>query len=99
PSLLSWGIFGREDKTLLLGSGRRAAQLREWLERKAEIGLRTVGLVSDEDKIDNAGFPLLGRPRQLEEIIRDHNITQVILLEFPLFSEANQDVIQICDQL
>ncbi len=99
PSLLSWGIFGREDKTLLIGSGQRAAQLREWLERKAEIGLRTVGLVSDDDKIDNAAFPLLGRPRQLEEIIRDHNITQVILLEFPLFSEANQSVIQICDQL
>jgi exopolysaccharide biosynthesis polyprenyl glycosylphosphotransferase len=99
PSLLSWGIFGREDKTLLVGSGQRAAQLREWLERKAEIGLRTIGLVSDDDRIDNAGVPLLGRPQQLEEIIRDHNITQVILLEFPLFSEANQNVIQICDQL
>ena len=99
PSLLSWGIFRREDKTLLIGSGQRAAQLREWLERKSEIGLRTVGLVSDDDKIDNAGVPLLGRLPQLEQIIRDHEISQVILLEFPLFSEANQNVIQICDHL
>jgi len=99
PSLLSWGIFRREDKTLLIGSGQRAAQLREWLQRKSEIGLRTVGLVSDDDNIDNAGVPLLGRPPQLEQIIRDHGIAQVILLEFPLFSEANQNVIQICDQL
>jgi exopolysaccharide biosynthesis polyprenyl glycosylphosphotransferase len=98
PSLLSWGIFRREDKTLLVGSGQRAAQLREWLQRKSEIGLHTVGLVSDDDKIDNVGVPLLGRTQELEPIIRDHGITQVILLEFPL-SEANQNVIQICDQL
>src|SRR5213080_2070910 len=99
PSLLARGIFSRENKTLLIGSGQRAAQLREWLQRKSEIGLRTVGLISDDDKIDNVGVPLLGRPQQLQQIIRDHEITQVILLEFPLFSEANQSVIQICDQL
>src|SRR5437016_4388271 len=99
PSLLSWGIFRREDKTVLVGSSQRATQLREWLQRKSEIGLRTVGLISDDDKIDNVGVPLLGRPQQLQQIIRDHEITQVILLEFPLFSEANQSVIQICDQL
>src|SRR5438067_13242480 len=98
PSLLAWGIFRREDKTLLVGSSQRVAQLREWLERKAEIGLRTVGLISDDDKIDNPGVPLLGRPDQLENVIRDHGITQVILLEFPL-TEANQNVIRICDQL
>src|SRR6266513_1557947 len=99
PSLLARGIFRREDKTILVGSSQRVAQLREWLERKSEIGLRTVGLISDDDQIDNPGVPLLGRPDQLEQIIRDHGITQIILLEVPLFSEANQNVIQICDQL
>src|SRR6266487_148139 len=99
PSLLARGIFRTEDKTLLVGSSQRATQLREWLQRKAEIGLRTVGLISDDDKIDNPEVPLLGRLDQIENIIRDHGITQVILLEFPLFSEANQNVIQICDQL
>ena len=99
PSILTRGIFRREDKTALVGSSQRAVQLREWLQRKAEIGLRTIGLISDEDKIDNLGIPLLGRPDQLERIIRDHEINQVILLEFPLFSEKNQDIIQVCDQL
>src|SRR5260370_23928861 len=99
PGLLAWGIFRREDKTILVGSSQRAMQLHEWLQRKAEIGLRTVGLISDDDKIDNPEVPLLGKPQQLEQIIRYHNITQVILLEFPLVSEANQNVIQICDQL
>jgi exopolysaccharide biosynthesis polyprenyl glycosylphosphotransferase len=99
PSILARGIFRREDKTLLIGSSQRAAQLRDWLQRKAEIGFRTVGLISDDDKIDDVGVPLLGRPDQLEQAIREYGITQVILLEFPLFSEANQNVIQICDQL
>ena len=99
PSILARGIFSREYKTLLIGSGQRAAQLREWLQRKSDIGLRTIGLLSDDDKIDNVGVPVLGRRDQLENVIREHDVTQVILLEFPLFSEANQDVIQICDQL
>ena len=99
PSILARGIFRREDKTILIGPSQRAAQLRNWLERKAEIGFRTIGLISDDDKIDNVGVPLLGRRDQLEQIIRDHGINQAILLEFPLFSENNQDVIQVCDQL
>ncbi len=99
PSILTRGIFRREDKTALIGSSQRAAQLRDWLQRKSEIGLRTVGLISDEDTIDNGGIPLLGRRAELEQIVHDHGITQIILLEFPLFAEANQNVIQICDQL
>jgi exopolysaccharide biosynthesis polyprenyl glycosylphosphotransferase len=99
PSLLARGIFRREEKTLLVGSSRKAIQLRDWLQRKAEIGLRTVGLICDE-KIDKTedGMPVLGISDEIEKIIRERGITQVILLEFPL-AEANQNVIRICDQL
>jgi len=99
PSILARGIFRREDKTVLIGSSQRAAQLRDWLERKAEIGFRTVGLISDEAIIDDIAVPLLGKRAELEQIIRERGITQVILLEFPLFAESNQNVIQTCDQL
>jgi len=99
PSLLARGIFRSEEKTLLVGSSRKAIQLRDWLQRKAEIGLRTVGLICDE-KIDKTedGLPVLGRSDEIEKIIRERGITQVILLEFPL-AEVNQNVIRICDQL
>jgi exopolysaccharide biosynthesis polyprenyl glycosylphosphotransferase len=100
PSLLARGIFRREEKTLLVGSSRRALQLREWLRRKAEIGLRTVGMICDENVDNNQdGIPVLGTSDQLEKVICECGITQVILLEFPLFTEINQDVIRICDQL
>jgi putative colanic acid biosynthesis UDP-glucose lipid carrier transferase len=100
PSLLARRIFRREEKTLLVGSTRKAALLDDWLQRKAEIGLRTVGLICDE-KVETTGnaVPIVGSSDQLEKVIRERDITQVILLEFPLFTDANQAVIQICDQL
>ena len=32
-------------------------------------------------------------------MIRERGITQVILLEFPLFTEVNRNIISVCDQL
>ena len=102
PGLLVRGAFARtrEEKTLLVGSSRKATQLREWLRRKASIGLRTVGLVCDEEiEQTEHGLPVLGRSNQFEEIVRERGISQVILLEFPLFSEINWDIIRTCDHL
>src|SRR3954470_1332808 len=100
PGVLARTIFRREEKTLLVGSRQKATQLSEWLRRKAEIGLRTVGLISDEmDENDDALVPIIGNPDQLEKVIRELSITQVILLEFPLLTPTNQAVIRICDQL
>ena len=100
PSILARGIFRTEDKTLLVGSSRKAEQLGEWLQRKSEIGLRTVGLICEES-IDRTqdGIPVLGKPEEIEKVIHEHGITQVILLEFPLFANAYQSVIHTCDQL
>lgn len=100
PSVLARGIFRREDKTLLIGSAQKAGQLGEWLSRKSKIGLRTVGLISDE-KIDKTadGIPVLGASNALQNVIRERGITQVILLEFPLFAEINWNIIRVCDQL
>jgi exopolysaccharide biosynthesis polyprenyl glycosylphosphotransferase len=99
PSVLARSIFKHDEKTLLVGSTQKAAQLRDWLRRKDKIGLRTVGLISDE-KIDQSeeGIPVLGSPDQLVKIIRERGITQIILLEFPL-TETNQNIIRVCDQL
>ena len=102
PSLLARGIFKgeREEKTLLIGSSEKAAQLRGWLRRKSDIGLRTIGLISDEaiDRTDD-GIPVLGQSDDLARLIRERGVTQVIMLEFPLFTEINREIIQVCDQL
>jgi putative colanic acid biosynthesis UDP-glucose lipid carrier transferase len=100
PAVLARTIFRREEKTLLVGSIQKALQLGDWLRRKSEIGLRTVGLISDEGGVDNeSGVPIVGTSDQLQQVIQERGITQVILLEFPLLTPANQAVIHTCDQL
>jgi putative colanic acid biosynthesis UDP-glucose lipid carrier transferase len=102
PSFLARRIFtgAREEKTLLVGSTEKAAQLRAWLRRKADIGLRTVGLVCDEQiEKTSDGIPVLGNSDELEKIIVERGITQIIMLEFPLFTEINRHIISVCDQL
>ena len=102
PSFLARRIFtgAREERTLLVGSSDKATQLEGWLRRKADIGLRTVGLVCDEPiQKTNHGIPVLGPPEKLEKIIAERSITQLIMLEFPLFTEANRKIITACDHL
>src|SRR6478672_5326814 len=73
PGVLARTIFRREEKTILVGSVQKATQLSEWLRRKAEIGLRTVGLISDEKTDENGEglVPIIGNPDQLEKVIRE----------------------------
>lgn len=102
PSFLARRFFtgAREEKTLLVGSTEKAAQLRGWLQRKADIGLRTVGLISSEpiEKTED-GIPVLGTPEDIERIIVEGSITQIIMLEFPLFTEVNRHIISVSDHL
>jgi putative colanic acid biosynthesis UDP-glucose lipid carrier transferase len=102
PSLLARNIFKNErvERTLLIGSSQKARQLRSWLRRKSEIGLRTIGILCDEPiEQTGDGVPVLGRSQDIERVVRERGITQVIMLEFPLFTDANHNIISVCDQL
>ncbi len=102
PNFLARTVFAgiREEKTLLVGPARKAAELREWLKRKSEIGLRTVGLLCDEPVSETPdNIPVLGTSGDLERVIRERGITQVILLEIPVFTELHGQLIGLCDQL
>jgi putative colanic acid biosynthesis UDP-glucose lipid carrier transferase len=100
PEFLARRIFRQEENTLLVGSTQKAAQLRNWLRRKAEMGLRTVGIICDEP-LDRVGgkIPVLGGLDRFRSAIEEHAVTQVILLEFPRFDERNRNLIATCDQL
>jgi exopolysaccharide biosynthesis polyprenyl glycosylphosphotransferase len=101
PQFLARRIFtGAQEKTILVGSTAKAAELRGWLRRKADIGLHTIGLVCDEqiEKTED-GIPVLGNSDDLEKIIVERGVTQVIMLEFPLFTDINRHMIRVCDQL
>src|SRR5947209_15253733 len=69
PSLLARNIFKNErvERTLLIGSAKKARQLRGWLRRKSEIGLRTIGLLCEEPIEQTPdGVPVLGTSGDIE---------------------------------
>ncbi|MEP7249458.1 MAG: exopolysaccharide biosynthesis polyprenyl glycosylphosphotransferase [Spartobacteria bacterium] len=100
PEFLARRMFRREENTLLVGSTVKAKQLRGWLRRKAEMGLRVVGIICEEpldcteDKI-----PVLGGPERFRSVVEERGVTQVIMLEFPELNDLNRNLIATCDLL
>ncbi len=100
PEFLARRIFRQEERTLLVGSTEKAKALRFWLRRKAEMGLRTVGIICDDSPNGKESkIPILGGFDRFRSTIQEQGVTQVIMLEFPAFNERNRNLIATCDQL
>jgi putative colanic acid biosynthesis UDP-glucose lipid carrier transferase len=86
PGLLAWVSFRemRQENTLLVGSCQGVARLAPWLQRKARFGLRTVGILCDEDHAHCSlpQCPILGRISDLARVITSRRVSQVLLIEF-----------------
>jgi exopolysaccharide biosynthesis polyprenyl glycosylphosphotransferase len=100
PEYLARKIFRREERTLLVGSPAKARALRRWLRHKAEMGLRTVGIICEEPfDCTEENIPVLGGFERFRAVVQENEVTQVIMLEFPQFNETNRQLIATCDQL
>src|SRR4030095_1975867 len=71
------------EKTLLIGSAARAAQLKNWLHQKSEIGLDTAGIICPAGSEQTSELRILGQLKDFNRIVRECGATQAILLEFP----------------
>ena len=85
PGFLVWISFReiRQENTLLIGSCQRVGPLIPWLQRKARFGLRTVGVLCDENHAHCSPphCPVLGTISALQRVINRHRVTQVLLIE------------------
>ena len=103
PRLLGQRFFGenRWERTLLVGRVARAEALRPWLERKASVGFRTVGILCDDDpwELEHCGYPRLGGMHEMVEVVRRHGVTQVIRTEMPVTADEQHFFVEACDQL
>jgi exopolysaccharide biosynthesis polyprenyl glycosylphosphotransferase len=89
-----------EERVLLVGSAERAAGLAQWLQQKEAVGYRTIGLLTDDPAADpGKAAKVLGRIDDLENAINGHAITQVMLLEFPMFSDLMPRMMAVCEKL
>ena len=107
------GVY--RQRTLLVGSIFRAAGFTAWLDSKQVLGVDCVGMVADEKMTDELAakfksdlhrklkhskvLPILGRTEDLEKVIREQDVSHVILLEYPIFSESITHIVYVCDKL
>jgi putative colanic acid biosynthesis UDP-glucose lipid carrier transferase len=102
PRWLARTIFGgsHEERTLLLGTAERAARLSHWLGTKEVLGFRTIGLLSDEpEEADAEGLRRVGKMDDLSAVVREHGVTQVILLELPRDPSGHRRLVTTVEKL
>lgn len=88
-----------EENTLLIGPAKKAWELRDWLERKADLGIRNIGLLCDEPNGHGHLMPLLGRIDDFERVVQEKNVTQAILVELPLSPDTLNRMTKTCERL
>ncbi len=85
PRFLRNQLFrgSRQERTILIGSPKRARKIRDWVIDKKGYGFHTVGILTEDRCAPNPWPQVLGTPSDLEAVLARHAITQVILLQLP----------------
>lgn len=98
PQALARRMFRglREQRTLLVGRIDTARKLASWITRKAQFGIRIVGLLTDQPPAP-CPVPILGRPDAFAATIRSQDVTQAILLDLPDRSRPDLDLLAAAD--
>jgi exopolysaccharide biosynthesis polyprenyl glycosylphosphotransferase len=99
-SLGKWSFSGdREERVALAGTAEQAHQLKSWLETKSLVGFRTVGLVYPNlAAAADSPFPPLGSLDKMGEILHEHSITQLIVLELSIGGPRLRQLTQLCEE-
>src|SRR5476651_2213435 len=99
PAVITKYAFSgsRIERTLIVGSPEKVSELGLYLAHKEDIGIKTIGLVCDDIPRGVYGkYRALGELSDLQPLLKMHNITQVIVAEFPAFKNQLQYITDIC---
>jgi exopolysaccharide biosynthesis polyprenyl glycosylphosphotransferase len=87
------------ENTLLVGPADKAWQMRDYLSRKADLGIKTIGLLCDYPNGHGHLMPVLGQVSDFERVVQEQNVTQAILVELPLSAETLNVMTKTCERL
>ena len=87
------------ENTLLVGTAEKAWHMRDYLSRKADLGINTIGLLCDEPGCQSDLMPVLGKLQDFERVVQERNVTQAILAELPLSGETLNSMTKTCERL
>ncbi len=89
---------GRQERVALVGTPAQAVELKPWLDRKRESGMKMVGLIWSEPASDQTSpFPFLGTWDHIEDILRRQSVTRLIVLNLSVGSERMRHLTRLCE--
>ncbi len=102
PDWVARIAFRRKDsvRTVFLGSAKSAHQLEGWAARQPFFGIDVLGVITYEMAAASTTLkmPILGEFMELPELIREHNVDQVVLLETRNSDWWVDTVVEICEK-
>ncbi|MCX6936552.1 MAG: exopolysaccharide biosynthesis polyprenyl glycosylphosphotransferase [Verrucomicrobia bacterium] len=102
PSALASLLFPQRAQlpTLFVGQGKSLEDLDSWISSRGHVGIAPIGFLSDElpSRGELAIAPYLGDINQLENVLKDHSVAQVILLDWNLRNEEIEHIVEHCEQ-
>lgn len=82
--------------TLLVGSAKSFPAFDEWLTNQTALGAHCLGQVTYRSRSARSDLPVLGDFAQLEEVVRQHRPTQLVMLEAPANPEDAALLLRVC---
>ncbi|ACB77038.1 exopolysaccharide biosynthesis polyprenyl glycosylphosphotransferase [Opitutus terrae] len=103
PQLLARIMFAKGQRlpTLFIGRLSSLSRLNDWIVHKEPLGIHPVGVLSDDDPPAGeppGGVPWLGRVAELSRMLRERDVAQLVLLEFPATDAAAREIIDQCQE-
>ena len=101
PPFLQLVSFGgvRKQRVLVAGCCQNASILQGWLKSKQRMGYSIAGLITHDPSIRSLnGFKTLGTLEDLDRVIVEQDITQVVLVEFPVFRNFLSYYTEVCER-
>jgi exopolysaccharide biosynthesis polyprenyl glycosylphosphotransferase len=90
----------RTERILLVGRASNEESLQKWLALKECMGFQVIGsLVREELTAAPSSIPVLGSLNDLESVVREHQITQVILVTMLRFPRWLRKCSRTCERL
>ncbi len=103
PRLLARIVFqkGHRLPTVFIGPLVSLSRLHDWIADKEALGIHPVGVLSDDESLDGAPQGLvawLGKVGELSRVLKEREVAQVVLLEFPVTDADARAIIAQCQE-
>ena len=95
PGFLSRLFFKDNSvRTLFVGSAEDVRRLKKWISQKTHLGVLPIGFLSNDANPEViSDLPLFGRVDDLEDVLREQNIGQIVLLQFYVDREKSNEIV------